>query len=302
MVNVNKLSTEGRNYRTDNIDILSISEILQVINEEDQTVAYAVKEAIPQIVKLVEAAVDCLKKGGRLIYLGAGTSGRIGLIDATECPPTFGVSPETIQCLMAGGLSAMTKAVEGAEDSLTLGIEDLQNIGVNKNDLVVGIAASGRTPYVVSAISYCKKQGIQTGSITTCKDSQLSLLVDFPIEAVTGAEPISGSTRMKSGTAQKLICNMISTCTMIKMGHVYKNLMVDVLATNEKLVARAHSIIEQATGMPKELIPAALVKYGSIKKVILSYLGGIDDPVRVEALLEKHQGYLREALKEAHDE
>ena len=234
---------------------------------------------------------------GRLIYMGAGTSGRIGLIDAVECKPTYGVSPEMVQCLMAGGVGAMVQAVEGAEDSKELAVEDLKRINLTNKDIVIGIAASGRTPYVIGGIEYAKKVGAKTASISTSKDTILSSMVDCPIEAVTGAEPITGSTRMKSGTAQKMICNMISTASMVKMGKVYQNLMIDVQATNEKLVARATGIITELTGLEKEEAKLAFDKYGSVKKAMLGVLAGID-PDEVDIILNKHKGNIREALKE----
>lgn len=297
-VNIKKITTEGRNQNTLDIDRVSTIEIVKKINNEDKTVAYAVEEAIPQIAKCVDMVYDVFMNDGRLIYMGAGTSGRIGLIDAVECKPTYGVSPEMVQCLMAGGMPAMVQAVEGAEDSRDMAVEDLKRINLTDKDIVIGIAASGRTPYVLGGIEYAKKVGAKTASISTSQNTVLSSLVDCPIEAVTGAEPITGSTRMKSGTAQKMICNMISTASMVKMGKVYGNLMIDVQATNEKLVARAISILKDITGLDDIEAKAAYDKYGSVKKAMLGVLAGIE-PDEVNAILNKHKGNIRESLKEA---
>lgn len=297
-LNLKKISTEQRNINTIDIDLVSTKEILTKINNEDKMVAYAVEEAIGQVTALVDTIVEAFYNDGRLIYMGAGTSGRIGILDAVECRPTFSVSDEMVQCLMAGGENAFVKAVEGAEDSKTLGIEDLKNIGLNKNDVVVGIAASGRTPYVVSAIEYAKSVGCKTGCIVTVKNSVLASIVDYPIEAEVGQEVITGSTRMKSGTAQKMICNMISTASMIKMGKVYENYMIDVQATNEKLVARSEGILQQASGVTKEEAKALLEKFGSVKKALISVLTGISDKEKIEKALDKTKGHIRNAIKE----
>ena len=215
-----KITTEGNNTSTKDIDLLETKEMLLKINDEDLGVATAVREAIDQITVVVDKIVESFMNDGRLIYMGAGTSGRIGILDSVECPPTYGVPSDMVMCLMAGGENAFVKAVEGAEDSKTLAVEDLKRIELKDNDIVIGIAASGRTPYVIGGIEYAKEVGAKTACITTSKGSILANLVDYPIEAVTGQEVISGSTRMKSGTAQKLICNMLSTGSMIKMGKV----------------------------------------------------------------------------------
>lgn len=297
-VDVKKISTEGRNQNTMDIDLLSTTEMLVKINNEDKTVAYAVEKAIPQISLTVDAAVDCLENGGRIIYIGAGTSGRLGVLDAVECPPTYGVSPDLVVGLMAGGMKATSFAVEGAEDRKDFAVEDLQGINLTCNDIVIGIAASGRTPYVIGGIEYAKTIGAKTSCITTSSGSVLASMVDFPIEAVTGAEVINGSTRMKSGTAQKLICNMISTSCFIKMGKVYENMMIDLQATNEKLVARSLGIISELTGYSKEIAIEKLNEYGSVKKVLISYFTGCEDIKKIEAALEKVNGNIRKAIKE----
>ena len=297
-VNIKKITTETRNPNTLDIDRVSTVEIVKKINNEDKTVAYAVEKAIPEIAKCVDMVYETFMNDGRLIYMGAGTSGRIGLVDAVECKPTYGVSPEMVQCLMAGGMSAMVQAVEGAEDSRTMAVEDLKRINLTNKDIVIGIAASGRTPYVLGGVEYARSIGAKTASISTSQNTILSSMVDCPIEAVTGAEPITGSTRMKSGTAQKMICNIISTSAMVKMGKVYGNLMIDVQATNEKLVARAVSILKEITGLDDDEAKEAFDKYGSVKKAMLGVLAGIE-PDEVNKILDKHKGNIHESLKEA---
>lgn len=297
-LNLKNISTEQRNVDTINIDLVPTKEILEKINNEDKKVAYAVEACLDQITALVDELVSAFYKDGRLIYMGAGTSGRIGILDAVECRPTFSVSDDMAQCLMAGGENAFVKAVEGAEDSKVLGIEDLKRIGLNENDVVIGIAASGRTPYVVSAIEYAKSIGCKTGCIVTVKGSLLASIVDYPIEAEVGQEVITGSTRMKSGTAQKMICNMISTASMIKMGKVYENYMIDVQATNEKLAARSENILQQASGVSKEEAKELLKKFGSVKKALISVLTNVSDKELIEKALEKTKGHIRNAISE----
>lgn len=292
-----KITTEGNNNSTKDIDLLSTKEMLLKINDEDLGVAYAVREAIDQITKVVDEIVDCFMHDGRLIYMGAGTSGRIGILDSVECPPTYGVSSDMVMCLMAGGDNAFVKAVEGAEDSKTLAVEDLKNINLQANDIVIGIAASGRTPYVIGGIEYAKEVGAKTACITTSKGSVLASIVDYPIEAVTGQEVISGSTRMKSGTAQKLICNMLSTGSMIKMGKVYGNYMIDVMATNEKLVARSYGIVSEITGCTQEEAKEKIEKYGTIKKALIAYFTGCEDLEVIEDALHSVKGNIRNAIK-----
>ena len=297
-VDLKKIGTENRNPNTMNIDKVSTREVLVLINNEDKTVPYAVEKEIEHIAALVDCIVEQFKKGGRLIYVGAGTSGRIGLIDAVECRPTYSCSDEMVQCLMAGGMKAMVKAVEGAEDSKEMAVEQLKEINLAKNDIVIGIAASGRTPYAIGAVEYAKSIGCKTGSISTSMNSEIGKVVDFPIEAVTGAEPITGSTRMKSGTAQKLICNMISTASMIKMGKVYGNLMIDVQPTNQKLVKRAQNILTQAVGISNEEAQVYIDKYHSVKKALFAILSGIENLEEIDAILDRNYGNIRDALKE----
>ncbi|MGM9899818.1 MAG: N-acetylmuramic acid 6-phosphate etherase [Bacilli bacterium] len=296
-VDVKKISTEARNQNTMDIDLLSTTEILTKINAEDKTVAYAVEEAIPQITKVVDKVVTQIENGGRLIYIGAGTSGRLGVLDAVECPPTYGVSPDVVMGIMAGGMKATTFAVEGAEDRKDFAIEDLKNVNLSSKDVVIGIAASGRTPYVIGGIEYAKAVGATTSCITTSKNSVLASMVDYPIEAVTGAEVINGSTRMKSGTAQKLICNMISTATFIKLGKVYGNMMIDLQATNEKLVARQLGIISEITGYDAEVAKEKLSEYKTVKKVLINYFTGCDNQTIIDETLEKVKGNIRKAIK-----
>ncbi len=242
------LSTEARNKNTINIDTLETEQIVSLINEEDKKVALSISKVSNEISLLIDSAYDSIKEGGRLVYIGAGTSGRLGVLDASEMPPTYGVDDNVIIGIIAGGDNALRNPVESAEDNAAQAIKDLKEINFSSTDFLIGIAASGRTPYVCSAIEYAKKIGSKTGSISTTENSLVGKISDFPIEAVTGPEPISGSTRMKSGTAQKMILNIISTTLMIKMGKVYQNYMVDLKITNEKLRLRAINIISDITG------------------------------------------------------
>lgn len=295
-VDVKKISTESRNQNTLDIDVVSTEEMLRKINNEDKTVPYAVEKAIPQITKVVDATYNAILNGGRLIYMGAGTSGRLGVLDAVECPPTYGVSHDLVIGLMAGGVEATSFAKEGAEDRKDFAVEDLKSINLTNKDIVIGIAASGRTPYVLGGMEYAKSIGALTSCITTSSGSVLAKMVDLPIEAVTGAEVINGSTRMKSGTAQKLICNMISTGVFIKMGKVYENMMIDLQATNEKLVARALNIIMELTGYTKEEANEKLSEYKTVKKVLINHFTGCTSNQQIDEALEKVQGNIRKAI------
>lgn len=292
-----KVTTEASNTSTKKIDLLSTKDMLLKINDEDLKVAEAVREAIDQITVVVDEIVNSFMNDGRLIYMGAGTSGRIGILDSVECPPTYGVPSNMVMCLMAGGDNAFVKAVEGAEDSKELAVEDLKSVKLSKNDIVIGIAASGRTPYVIGGIEYAKQVGAKTACITTSKGSVLASIVDYPIEAVTGQEVITGSTRMKSGTAQKLICNMLSTGSMIKMGKVYENYMIDVMATNEKLVARSYTIVSEITGCNVDEAKEKIEKYGTIKKALIAYFTGVEEVEVIEKVLLKVKGNIRHAIK-----
>lgn len=304
LVDLENIKTETRNSKTKDIDVLETKDILKLINDEDKTVAYAVEKCIPEITKLTEEVASSIANGGRLIYMGAGTSGRVGVIDAVECYPTFGVSHDEVMCLMAGGEKAFVRAAEGAEDDEELAIQNLKEINLTYKDIVVGIAASGRTPYVVSGCKYAKKIGAKTGCIVTSPYSPLSEIVDYKIEAITGAEVITGSTRMKSGTAQKMICNMISTAAMIKLGHVYQNLMIDVVPTNKKLVSRSINIIKEITGVTEDVALAYYNKYQNVKNSLFAILSGIDDDIdndsyieKVNEIMNKNNKNLRKALE-----
>jgi N-acetylmuramic acid 6-phosphate etherase len=257
----------------DGLELQSTRELLTNINREDQTVPLAVEREIPQIERLVDLVVERMKKGGRLFYLGAGTSGRLGIVDASECPPTFGVPQGMVVGLIAGGDGAIRKAVEFAEDDREQGWKDLLEYAVNENDTVVGIAASGTTPYVLGALETAKSKGILTGGISCNPDSQLSRLADVAITPVVGPEFVTGSTRMKSGTAQKLVLNMLSTCIMIRLGRVRGNRMVDMQLTNEKLVDRGTRMIMEATGLDEATSARLLTQHGSVRAAVDSVKG-----------------------------
>jgi N-acetylmuramic acid 6-phosphate etherase len=259
-------TTEADSYYN-NLENMSVSELLQSMNREDKTVPLAVEKSLPQIEKLVTVIVEKMQLGGRLFYLGAGTSGRLGILDASECPPTYGIEQGRVVGLIAGGDTAIRKAVEFAEDDTTQGWKDLQDYTVNSNDVVVGIAASGSTPYVIGALETCNKNKIVTGCIVCNNDSTIAAVAQFPIEVVVGPEFVTGSTRMKSGTAQKLVLNMISTSVMIKLGRVKGNKMVDMQLSNDKLVDRGTLMIMKNTGLENyEEVKALLLKYGSVRK------------------------------------
>ncbi len=255
----------------DHLEKMSTTELLSSMNAEDQTVPKAVAKVIPQIEHVIDQVVSCLESGGRLFYMGAGTSGRLGVVDASECPPTFGVSHNTVIGLIAGGDTAIRKAVEFAEDSTTQGWKDLEAANISTKDFVIGIAASGTTPYVIGALEKCNQERIGTGCITCNAGSPLAITAQFPIEAVVGPEFVTGSSRMKAGTAQKLILNMISTATMIKLGHVKGNKMVDMQLSNHKLVGRGAKMIMDALDISQETANALLTKYGSVRKAIDNY-------------------------------
>ncbi|QQK08127.1 N-acetylmuramic acid 6-phosphate etherase [Miniphocaeibacter halophilus] len=246
-MDISKLDTEKRNKNSENLDSLNSLEIVSLMNKEDENVPKAIARVLPTIGKLVDAVVETFNNGGRLIYIGAGTSGRLGILDASECVPTFGVSNEMVVGLIAGGSKAIVDAVEGAEDNREMGITDLKDINFSKKDILVGLSASGRTPYVVSALEYAKGIGAVTGSVSCNSNSEMASIADYGIDISPGPEILSGSTRLKSGTAQKMVLNMISTASMIGIGKAYKNLMVDVQPTNEKLIERSKRIIMEAT-------------------------------------------------------
>ena len=263
---MNKVTEADSHY--DSLEQMSTVDLLHNINNEDEKVARIVKQQIPSIVSLIEVIVEKLKLGGRLFYLGAGTSGRLGILDASECPPTFGVSHDLVIGLIAGGDSAIRKAVEFAEDNNELGWEDLKKYDVSNNDVVVGIAASGTTPYVVGALKRCQEHNVITGCITCNLNSPLSTYSDYPIEVIVGPEFVTGSTRMKAGTAQKLVLNMITTSSMIKLGKVLGNKMVDMQLSNNKLVDRGTKMIMDKTSVSLEKAKELLLKYGSVREAI----------------------------------
>ena len=290
------LNTEQQNPNTLDIDICSTNEILQKINQEDKKVALVVEEQIPSITQLIDAAYESLKKGGRIIYVGAGTSGRLGILDASECPPTYGVSDELVQGIIAGGYPAIFKAQEGAEDSKEKGKEDLIQKKVNKNDMVIGLAASGRTPYVIGALDYANEIGATTGRVGCVLNGEISKVSKYPVEVVTGAEVVTGSTRMKAGTAQKMVLNMISTAVMIKLGKVYKNYMIDVQPTNEKLEYRACSIISNLANVDESEANKLFIESG--KSVKLAIIMSITGKTKEEAslALTKTEGHMKKAI------
>ena len=291
------LVTEGRNKNTLQIDKEDTLGIIELINNEDKTVAYAVEEQKESIAKAVNIIVDRMKQGGRLFYIGAGTSGRIGILDATECPPTYGVDFELVQAIIAGGNQAIFKAIEGAEDDKELGKQDIIDRGVTSKDVICGIAASGRTPYVIGAMEYAKELGCAVLSITMNPNSEMSKKADLPINIIVGAEVIMGSTRMKSGTAQKMVCNMLTTASMVKMGKVYSNLMVDVKTSNEKLVERAKRIIMIATNVKYDVAEKFLEEAdNSVKFAIFMIKSGLDKD-SAKSILDRQEGYISEALK-----
>ena len=291
------LITEQRNPNSMNVDCLSALEIVQLMNEEDKQVPLAIEKCLPQIAQAVECIVAAFQQGGRLVYIGAGTSGRLGVLDASECPPTFGVSPEMVKGIIAGGERALRHPIEGAEDSKAQAVVDLQTIQFSSKDVLVGIAASGRTPYVIGALEYAKSLGSVTVSIASNPNSAMANIVDIAIDTVVGPEVLTGSSRLKSGTAQKLVLNMLTTASMILMGKCYQNLMVDVQASNEKLKARAIRIVMQATDCDKALAEETLKQADqNAKLAIMMILSGLDRS-QAEALLEKHQGKLQFALK-----
>ncbi|MGE7878454.1 N-acetylmuramic acid 6-phosphate etherase [Peribacillus muralis] len=290
------LTTERRNEKTMSLDEMKTMEFLEVMNEEDLKVAQSVKKEIPQISKAVDMIVSAMNEKGRLIYMGAGTSGRIGLLDAVECPPTFNTDPGEVVGLIAGGEKAFIKAVEGAEDSFELGPEDLKKIGLTSEDVVVGIAASGRTPYVIAGLEYANRVGAGTISISCNKDSEIGKIAKVAIEVVNGPEVLTGSTRLKAGTAQKLVCNMLSTASMVGIGKVYGNLMVDLQLTNEKLVERAKRIIMDATDCSYDVADEYLAKAHSQPKIAIVMILTNVSYEEAANRLEKARGFIRKTI------
>lgn len=296
MLDLSVLVTESRNRETMNLDQMQPLEIAAVMNREDQKAVAAVGEVLPQIAQAITWCTESLSMGGRIIYIGAGTSGRLGVLDAVECHPTFGVSPEVVVGLMAGGDTAFVKAVEGAEDSRTLGEEDLKGIHLSRQDVVVGLAASGRTPYVIYGLRYARKIGCRTVAVACNKDSEIGKEAQLAIEPVPGPEVLTGSTRLKAGTAQKMVLNMISTGSMVGIGKVYENLMVDVVQTNKKLITRAENIVMTATGCGREEARSCLEEAeGSVKLAVTMILLKCDAKA-ARASLDQAGGFVRNAI------
>lgn len=294
---LNNLTTEKSNYKSKDIDKKSTIEVLKIINEEDKIVAYAVEKELSKIANAVDKIIESFKSGGRLIYIGAGTSGRLGVLDASECPPTFSTDKDQVIGIIAGGKEALTNAIEGAEDSAKSGEEDLKNVKLTKLDTVVGIAASGNTPYVLGAIDYAKSIGASTVGLSCNENSMLSKAVEIPITPVVGPEVVTGSTRLKAGTAQKMVLNMLTTASMIGIGKVYNNLMVDLNPSNKKLIERSKRIIIEATGVSE----AEAKKYLSLSnykpKVAIVMIETGCSYVEAVRFLNKYDGSIYKAIE-----
>ncbi|WP_303218026.1 N-acetylmuramic acid 6-phosphate etherase [Enterococcus asini] len=294
-----KLLTEKRNPRSMALDQMSNLEIITLMNQEDYQVIETIKKNTESIDQVIEDVVAVFKNGGRLFYIGAGTSGRLGILDAVECVPTFSTSPEMVQGLIAGGVTALTEAVEGSEDSLSLAEADLRQVGLSEKDYVLGISASGRTPYVIGGLNYAKQVGAKTGALSCNSPAEISQYAEQKIELPVGPEVLTGSTRLKAGTAQKLVLNMISTISMIRLGKVFNNLMVDVKPTNKKLVERSKRIIMEATGVSAEVAEEYYREADqNVKLAIMQILTGTD-VATASKLLAEYQGNIREAIQDA---
>lgn len=302
MEKLSRLATEESNPKSTRLDEMTTNEVLNIMNEEDQTIALAVQKVIPQIEQTVEKVVNAFKSGGRLIYVGAGTSGRIGVLDAVECPPTFSTSHEQVQAVLAGGKGAMFNAVEGAEDDEQLGATDLEKLVIKKNDVIIGIAASGRTPYVKGALIHANSCGATTVSLSSNEQSTISNFADIKIEVVTGPEVLTGSTRLRAATAHKMILNMISTTAMIKIGKVYKNLMVDLNASNFKLRERAKQMVCNITDVTYEQAESVLEETDyDVKLAIVMIIAEVKKE-KAETLITNSNGFVRDAVKLAFQE
>ncbi len=296
MADLKSLMTETRNKNTMNLDEMTPYEIVSVMNEEDEKVVKAVYHVLPEISRTIELAIESLTHKGRIIYIGAGTSGRLGILDAVECPPTFGVDYNTVVGVIAGGEEAFVKAKEGAEDSLELGVEDLKKINLKREDIVIGLAASGRTPYVIGAFRYASELGCRKVAISCNDNSEISKEADIAIELLTGPEVLTGSTRLKAGTAEKMVLNMISTASMVGIGKVYQNLMVDVRTTNEKLVNRAENIVMEAVGCNREEAREALKEAEGEAKLAITKMLLNCDIETARASLEQADGKVKVAV------
>lgn len=293
---LDNLLTEARNPQTMELDSMTPLEIVTAMNREDARVPESIRPQLPNIAQCVAWATEAIRSGGRLIYMGAGTSGRLGVLDAVECPPTFGVSPDVVVGLIAGGERAFVKAVEGAEDSRELGKADLEAIGLTPKDLVVGIAASGRTPYVLGGLAYANSLGCKTAAISCNPGSAVGKEARLAIEVAPGPECLTGSTRLKAGTAQKLILNMISTATMVGCGKAYSNLMVDVMQTNEKLVVRAQNIVMEATGVSRDSAKEAIAQAGGSCKLAVTMILADCTVEEAKERLERCGSSVRQAI------
>ena len=296
-LNLNNMSTESRNRNTMDLDLMTPLEIVTVMNQEDAKVPAAITPALPSIAHCVSWAIESIKSGGRIIYMGAGTSGRLGVLDAVECPPTFGVPHEMVVGLIAGGENAFVRPIESAEDKPELGRQDLQRICLAQQDIVIGIAASGRTPYVLGGLAYAREIGCHTVAISCNPGSAIGQAAELAIEVVPGPEVLTGSTRLKSGTCQKLILNMISTATMVGCGKAYQNLMVDVMQTNEKLVVRAQNIVMEATGCDRETAAEKIAVAGGNAKTAITMILADCGLEEARERLAKAKGHVREAIK-----
>lgn len=301
MIDLSKLTTESRNPDTMKLDEMTPLEIARIMNREDAKAVKAVEEVLPEIATAIQWAAESLEKGGRIIYLGAGTSGRLGVLDAVECPPTFGVDPGMVVGLIAGGRNAFVKAVEGAEDSHTMCEQDLTELGLTEKDTVIGLAASGRTPYVIYGLKYANSVGCKTVGIACNKNSEVGKEARIAVEPVPGPEVLTGSTRLKAGTCQKMVLNMISTASMVGIGKAYENLMVDVKQSNEKLVVRAQNITMEATGCTRGEAEAALKQAGGHVKTAVTMLIMECGAAEAEDKLSGAGGKIKEALKEKRD-
>lgn len=294
---LNKLITETRNRNTMNLDTMSSFEIVKAMNDEDRNVPSAIEKALDRIASAVDEIVKTFKNGGRLFYIGAGTSGRLGVLDASECPPTFGVNHDMVIGIIAGGDSALRNPIEGAEDSFELCQKDLENYQFSENDILCGIAASGRTPYVIGGLRYARSIGAKTIAVACNIDSEIGREADIAIEVTPGPEVLTGSTRLKAGTCQKLILNMLTTASMVRMGKAYQNLMVDVVQSNEKLVSRARKIVMEATGCDMNTAVSTLEKAGGSCKLAIVMILTDSSEEEAAKLLEKVQGHVRDTLE-----
>ena len=296
-MDLKKFATETRNPNSENLDMMSALEIVTLMNQEDRNVCLAIEEVLPEIAKLVDLVAAAFENGGRLVYMGAGTSGRLGVLDASECPPTYGVSPDMVVGIMAGGDYALRNDVVGDEDKPELGKQNLIDIQLNEKDVVVGIAASGRTPFVIGGLEYAKALGCTTAAVACNKGSAIGAVADIAIEAQPGPEVLTGSTRLKAGTTQKMILNMITTASMVRCGKAYHNLMVDVVQSCDKLCVRAENIVMDSTGVTREEAREAIDKVdGSVKLAITMILTGTEAE-QAKQLLEEAKGHVRVAIE-----